>query len=200
MTAILLIGVQRPGLASALGSRGLGLQGLGQGPLLAALVSADCAPPPLPAIIEAASAEQAVALLDRGVADAVLASDPDALVAARLAALVRRAHRRLVVGDLSIDTLDRQVSGPRGAIALLPREYALLLLLARHAGETVSRGALRSIVWGTALDPGTNVIEVHVSRLRARLRAGGTAATLVTERGRGYRLVPAPIAPLGLAQ
>lgn len=186
VAAVIVIGVERPGLAAALGRHGL----VGVTPI-AALVRAGQEAPLQPALVEAADVETAVALL--GTADdVVLASDPDALVAARLAALVRRAGPRVLrIGDLAIDLVERGVSRAGAPIALLPREYALLLHLARCVGMAVSRRDLLTAVWGLAFDPGTNVVEVHVSRLRAKLHRGGLAPILLTDKGRGYRLAVA---------
>lgn len=73
-------------------------------------------------------------------------------------------------------------------IALLPREYALLLYLARAGGRCVGRAELLAAIWRLRFDPGTNVIEVHVSRLRAKLDRGFACPMLHTEKGRGYQL------------
>jgi two-component system OmpR family response regulator len=188
VTAILLIGVDRPGLSAALRRAGPGQEDVA-GPPVAALIRAGESAPVCPALIEAPDVATAIRLLDT-VDDVVLASDPDALVAARLAALVRRTTTpRLHVGDLAIDPVTRQVTRAGAAVALVPREYGLLLHLARHAGEAVSRAILLEQVWGLGFDPGTNVVEVHVSRLRAKLRHAG-APILFTDKGVGYRLGP----------
>nr|WP_243852986.1 winged helix-turn-helix domain-containing protein [Sphingomonas naasensis] len=93
------------------------------------------------------------------------------------------------MGDLRIDPVERRVEREGRAIALLPREYALLLHLARSAGRSIAREELLAAVWGLRFDPGTNVVEVHVSRLRAKLDRGFAAPMLVTDKGRGYRLI-----------
>jgi two-component system OmpR family response regulator len=93
------------------------------------------------------------------------------------------------LGALSIDPVTRRVSREGEPIVLLPREYAVLLHLARAPGRAVSRIELREAVWGLHFDPGTNVVEVHVSRLRAKLDRGFDRPMLLTERGSGYRLV-----------
>ncbi|MBV9750658.1 MAG: response regulator transcription factor, partial [Acetobacteraceae bacterium] len=122
---------------------------------------------------------------------------PDSLVAARLAAVVRRSRPGLVqVGDIAIDTVERRVTRAGRPVELLPREYALLLFLAKHAGDVVDHATLHRALWGRCFDPGTNVIAVHVSRLRGKLGRGGV--TVLTERGKGYRLA-APIAGGGKA-
>ena len=189
MAAILVIGVDRPGLSAVLSRADHG-RGDAAGPPLAALVRAGEPAPVCPALIEAPDVATAIRLLDTA-DDVVLASDPDALVAARLAALVRRSTApRLQVGDVAIDQVTRRVTRAGAAIALVPREYALLLHLARRQGDTVSRRVLLDQVWGLGFDPGTNVVEVHVSRLRAKL-GHASAPILFTDKGAGYRLGPA---------
>ncbi len=138
-----------------------------------------------------------VAALDAGADDALPAQSSDALIAARIAAIVRRglATRWLRIGDLSIDTLERTVSRAGRAIPLLPREYRLLLVLARAPGQVVARQTLVAALCGLRFDPGTNVIEVHMSRLRAKLDRGFAVPMLHTERGQGYRLAPPSDAP-----
>ncbi len=191
MLPVLVLGIDRPALAAALAERGLVARTVAAGAAVA-LVAEEQPRPGCPAVIETRSDDRASALLDAGADDVVLRSDPDSLVAARLAALVRRSQPGMVrVGDIAIDTVERRVTRHGGPLPLLPREYALLLYLARHAGVAVDHATLHRALWGRAFDPGTNVIAVHVSRLRAKLGPGGV--TVVTERGRGYRLV-APVA------
>lgn len=133
-----------------------------------------------------------IALLDAGVDDAVLSDAADAVIAARMAALLARTARpaTLRLGDIVIDRVAHCAARAGRALGLLPREYALLLHLVRHVGATSTRAELLAAVWGLSFDPGTNVLEVHVSRLRAKLDRGFDAAMLLTEKGRGYRLVP----------
>lgn len=137
-----------------------------------------------------------IAALDAGIDDAVPVATSDAVIAARTAALLRRTTRStmLVVGGLTIDLIGRRAIRDGQPIALLPREFKLLEVLARHAGATVPRAMLLRTVCGLGFDPGTNVLEVHVSRLRARLDHGFAAPMLLTDKGIGYRLVdPRPI-------
>ena len=184
MASILVIGVDRPALCAAF-RRGDGAVG----PPVAALVRAGEPAPVCPVLIEAPDLATAIKLLDTA-DDVVLASDPDALVAARLAALVRRSvGPRFEVADLSIDPMARRVTRAGLPIALVPREYALLLCLARRSGETVPRKMLLDQVWGLGFDPGTNVVEVQVSRLRGKLHHA-RAPILFTDKGAGYRLGP----------
>ncbi len=115
---------------------------------------------------------------------------------ARLDALLRRSgapvvseqSNRLQVGELAIDLLRRSVQRGAREIDLLPREYALLEHLARHAGEVVTRTMLFEAVWNYSYDERTNVIEVHIGRLRRKIDAEGEAPMLHTIRGAGYVL------------
>lgn len=117
------------------------------------------------------------------------ALDLPQLEAAARARGLRLVPLSIAVGPLSIDPVERRVTRSGRPIALLPREYALLLHLARAEGRRVSRAELLAAVWGLGFDPGTNVVEVHVSRLRAKLDRGFDAPLLHTEKGRGYYLV-----------
>ena len=184
-------GVDRP----ALTDRGLTMTASAIGATVA-LVAEDQARPGCPALIEARSCARVARLLDDGADDVVLRSDPDSVVVARLAALARRSRPEILrVGDLAFDTVERSVSRDGHLLPLLPREYALLLYLARHAGSPVDHRRIHEALWGRVFDPGTNVIAVHVSRLRAKLDDSGI--TILTERGRGYRLVvAAPARPV----
>ena len=76
-------------------------------------------------------------------------------------------------------------------IDLRPREYRLLLHLAERAGAVVSQDDLRRAVWGLRFHPGTNLVAVHISRLRAMLDRGFSTPMLLTEKGVGYRLAVA---------
>lgn len=136
--------------------------------------------------------DRAVTLaLDAGAHDAVPAAASDALIAARLAALLRRSLgvATVQVGPLMIDRADRSVTRDGRPLGLLPREYAVLLYLAERVDMVVPRETLRKAVWNMAFHPGTNVIEVHVSRLRAKLDRSFDQPMLLTEKGVGYRLV-----------
>jgi two-component system, OmpR family, response regulator len=109
---------------------------------------------------------------------------------ARLEALTRRgtAETRLTVGDLELDLLSRAVTRAGHEIDLLPREFRLLEYLMRHAGHIVTRAMLLEKVWDHHFDPQTNVIDVHISRLRQKLDKGFAAPLLHTVRGAGYSL------------
>jgi two-component system OmpR family response regulator len=112
---------------------------------------------------------------------------------ARLEALSRRGQpsateTTLRVGDLEIDLLARRVRRAGKIVDLQPREYQLLEYLVRHAGQVVTRTMLLENVWDFHFDPKTNVIDVHVSRLRQKIDQGFAKPLIHTVRGAGYRL------------
>ena len=114
-------------------------------------------------------------------------------LAARLEALVRRGKGPaddavLSVGDLRLDRLSRKVSRGGAPIALQPREYKLLEFLMRHAEQVVTRTMLLENVWDYHFDPQTNVVDVHVSKLRQKIDAGFGRPLLRTIRSAGYML------------
>lgn len=118
-------------------------------------------------------------------------------LAARVAALGRRPRRTAVetvlrVADLEIDLLARTVRRAGCGIDLQPREFRLLEFLMRHAGQVVTRTMLLERVWDLHFDPRTNVVESHVSRLRAKIDKGHAVALIHTLRGAGYCLREAP--------
>ena len=99
-----------------------------------------------------------------------------------------QAVTRLTCGDLDMDLLGRKVKRGGRAIELQPREFRLLEYLLRHKEEVVTRTMLLEGVWDYHFDPGTNVIDVHVSRLRRKIDDGEAAPLIHTVRGAGYRL------------
>jgi two-component system OmpR family response regulator len=113
---------------------------------------------------------------------------------ARLEALLRRgsaapvAATKLRVGDLEMDLLARTVKRDGQALDLLPREFRLLEFLMRHSGQVVTRTMLLEHVWDYHFDPQTNVIDVHISRLRQKIDKNFPAPLLHTVRGAGYML------------
>lgn len=114
-------------------------------------------------------------------------------LAARMNALIRRASvsdspTRLEVGDIVLDLLQRKVTRAGKPIPLQPREYLLLELLMRNAGRPVTRTMFLEQVWGFSFDPQTNIVESHLSRVRAKLREGFADDPIETLRGLGYRL------------
>ncbi len=112
---------------------------------------------------------------------------------ARVQALIRRASRspessRLTAGDVTLDLVSREVTRAGAPVALQPREFALLAFLLRHAGRPVSKTMILENVWDYSFDPQTNVVDVVVSRLRAKLDPGHER--LETVRGVGYIFRP----------
>ncbi len=99
-----------------------------------------------------------------------------------------RAETTLACGDLEMDLLSRNVRRQGKRIDLQPREFRLLEFLLRHKGQVVTRTMLLEGVWEYHFDPGTNVIDVHVSRLRRKIDAGFEVSLLHTRRGAGYLL------------
>ncbi|MEM7221911.1 MAG: response regulator transcription factor [Pseudomonadota bacterium] len=112
---------------------------------------------------------------------------------ARIEALLRRRGNAAVEtllreGDLEMDVLARIVRRGGEQIPLQPREFKLLEYLLRHAGQVVTRTMLLEHVWGYHFDPQTNVIDVHISRLRQKVDRGYDQPLLHTVRGAGYML------------
>jgi two-component system response regulator MprA len=133
-----------------------------------------------------------VAGLDTGADDYLVKPfDFDELLA-RLRALLRRARpaeaEQLQFADLTLNTLTRDVRRAGQALELTTREYELLEFLLRHPRQVLSRDTIFERVWGSDFLGGSNVIDVHVMRLREKLEAGGRPRLLQTVRGAGYSL------------
>ncbi|MBB3349380.1 MULTISPECIES: response regulator transcription factor [unclassified Sphingomonas] len=113
---------------------------------------------------------------------------------ARIRLLVRRGRSAPAVetvlrcDDLEVDLLARRVKRDGKTIELQPREFRLLEFMLRHAEQVVTRTMLLEGVWDYHFDPGTNVIDVHLSRLRKKVDEGFARPLLHTVRGSGYRL------------
>jgi two-component system OmpR family response regulator len=111
---------------------------------------------------------------------------------ARLEVLARRRGGReetvYRVADLELDRLSHRVTRGKDEILLQPREFRLLEYLMRHAGQVVTRTMLLENVWDYHFDPQTNVIDVHISRLRSKIDKGFTPPLLHTIRGAGYMI------------
>jgi two-component system OmpR family response regulator len=112
---------------------------------------------------------------------------------ARVEVLARRRNGRseetvLRVGDLELDRLSHQVRRGKDEITLQPREFRLLEYLMKHAGQAVTRTMLLENVWDYHFDPQTNVIDVHISRLRSKIDKGFSQPLLHTLRGTGYMI------------
>jgi two-component system OmpR family response regulator len=114
---------------------------------------------------------------------------------ARLEALIRRANpaqntlnnSQLKLADLTLDLLSRKVERSGQPIILQPREFKLLEYLVRNQGQVVTRTMLLESVWDFHFDPGTNVIDVQISRLRNKIDKGHSTPLVHTVRGIGYR-------------
>ena len=112
---------------------------------------------------------------------------------ARVESLVRRVSSReertsLEIAGLRMDLLSREVSRDGQDIDLKPREFLLLEYLMRHAGQTLTRTMLLEAVWDYHFDPQTNVIDVHISRLRQKVDRAFDQPLIHTIRGAGYVL------------
>jgi two-component system OmpR family response regulator len=112
---------------------------------------------------------------------------------ARVNALARRPPTKdvqttLQVADLELDRLQRTVTRGGARIELQPREFQLLEYLMRHRGRVVTRTMLLESVWDFHFDPKTNIVETHMSRLRAKVDRGRGRELIQTVRGAGYRL------------
>ena len=131
--------------------------------------------------------------LDAGADDYVVKPFAFSELVARMNALIRRAPSsdtatRIEVGDIVLDLLRRTVTRASRPIALQPREFTLLEVLMRNAGKVVTRTMFLEQVWGFHFDPQTNIVESHLSRLRAKLREGFLDDPIETLRGLGYRM------------
>ncbi|HEX4388743.1 MAG TPA: response regulator transcription factor [Steroidobacteraceae bacterium] len=112
---------------------------------------------------------------------------------ARLDALGRRpvesgGERVLLVGDLRMDLLSRKVTRGARTITLQPREFKLLEYLMRHADQVVTRTMLLEAVWDYNFDPQTNVVDVHISKLRSKIELDGEPPLVRTVRNAGYMM------------
>jgi two-component system OmpR family response regulator len=111
---------------------------------------------------------------------------------ARVEVLARRRGGReetvYRVADLALDRLSHRVTRGGDEILLQPREFRLLEYLMKHAGQVVTRTMLLENVWDYHFDPQTNVIDVHISRLRSKIDKGFTSPLLHTIRGAGYMI------------
>jgi len=115
-------------------------------------------------------------------------------MAMRVEVLLRRQAQQpaeeaiLRVGGIEIDLIRRKVKVDGEAVRLLHMEFRLLEFLARHTGDIVSRKIIFEQVWGYYFDPGANLINVHIARLRKKLDRPGKPSAIVTVKGEGYRL------------
>lgn len=127
--------------------------------------------------------------LDRGADDYLVKPFSFAELVARLRALERRpkgGHSKLSLGPLRLDLMNRKAYTDGEKLELTQTEFSLLATLIRGRGAAVSRRALLQDVWGYDFDPGTNVVDVHVNRLRRKLEERGMSDVIQTVRGSGY--------------
>jgi two-component system, OmpR family, response regulator len=149
----------------------------------------------LPVLILTArrSVEDRVRGLETGADDYLVKPFAFPELLARVHALIRRSQgtpeaAEWVVGDLRLNRLTRRVEREGREIELRPREFALLELMMRNAGRVVSKTMILSHVWGYDFDPGSNVVDVLVFRLRDKIDRGFAQPLLHTARGVGYVL------------
>ena len=114
-------------------------------------------------------------------------------LSARLEVLLRRRgglvrDQALRVADLELDLISRTARRGGVEIRLLPTEYRLLEFMMRNAGQVLTRTMMFESIWGYHFDPGTNLIDVHLGRLRRKIDAGGRPALIHTIRGAGYSI------------
>lgn len=168
-----------------------GMDGLA---ILAAIRAADVGTPVI--ILSAlGSTDERVKGLKAGSDDYLIKPFAFSELLARVEVLQRRgaAHSDPIVtsltcGDLSMDLLSHRVDRAGTRIELQPREFRLLEFLLRNQGHVVTRTMMLEEVWDYHFDPGTNVIDVHISRLRKKIDDAGQAPLLSTVRGVGYML------------
>ena len=132
--------------------------------------------------------------LDGGADDYLVKPFSFSELLARLRALVRRGATPrpavLTVGDLAVDPASRAVQRGGVAIRLTAKEFALLEILARRAGDTVPRGELLQRCWDTAFDGDPNILDVYIRHLREKIDRPFGQRSIETVRGVGYRLAP----------
>ena len=164
-----------------------GLDGLA---LVKAIRAADIKTPVLMLTAMGAVADR-VDGLEAGADDYLVKPFSFAELSARVNALARRPPMRdgeaaLTIGDLTLDRLRRTVRRGESLIDLQPREFQLLELLMLNAGRTVTRSMMLETVWNFRFDPGTNIVETHISRIRSKIDRGDDPVLVHTVRGEGY--------------
>lgn len=128
--------------------------------------------------------------LEAGADDYLVKPFSFAELSARVSALARRpplqADTKLIVGDLVLDRLQRSVRRGETRVELQTREFELLELLMLNAGRVVTRTMMLEGVWNFRFDPGTNIVETHMSRIRSKIDRGDDPPLIHTIRGEGY--------------
>ncbi len=149
----------------------------------------------VPILVLTGSADSAnvVRALDAGADEYAVKPVPNAELRSRARALVRRGDRgrvseQLAVGNLTLNRLTRRLRCNGTEITLTAKELSLLEHLMLHSGEMVTRTELLEKVWDMQFDPGSNIVDVHMSRLRRKLEQCGADATITGRRGFGFVL------------
>lgn len=145
---------------------------------------------PIVMLTARAEVSERITGLDAGADDYIVKPFDLGEFLARVRAHVRRESggHLLNIGPLVLDRIERRATLDGEVLALTPREFSVLVHLARSAGRIVPRTELLSKVWNTTFDPGSNIVEAHVKNLRDKL---GTYSRMIeTVRGTGYRLSP----------
>lgn len=162
---------------------------------LIALARAVAGGRPLMVLTSGRSRDQRLLAFEAGADDAIDRDADPREVTARLASLLRRyrsAGGRIECAELTIDLIERRAARCGNLMRLPLREFDLLANLVRAAGQIVPRQTLLRAVWKIDFDPGTNRLDVHMSRLRAKVDRGYAWPMLMTERGYGYGIRCAP--------
>lgn len=147
---------------------------------------------PVIALTALGSVEERVAGLNAGADDYIVKPFAFAELHARLDAIQRRTVHRpsmtLSACDLTLDLTSRRASRAGKEVTLTPTEFSILELLIRYAGQVVTRRMLCEHIWEADWEGATNVIEVHIKRLRDKVEREGHATLIQTVRGRGYAI------------
>lgn len=136
--------------------------------------------------------EDVIQGLDAGADDYLTKPFQPGVLAARVRALVRRggskAPPRIAIGGVQVDRLSRLVTVGGKKVKLTPKEYMFLEHLALNPSRVIPRMELLERVWGLTFDPGSNVVDAHLARLRAKLQKAGAGDLIVTIRGGGFQI------------
>ena len=150
----------------------------------------------VPVLVLTTNAAEAtiVSALDAGADDYVVKPLRPSEFGARVRAMLRRplgeSTREISVGALRLRRLDREITVHGRHLTLSPKEFALLEYFILHAGVVATRAELLARVWNMHFDPGSNVIDVHVTRLRRKLDEAGAGVRIEARRGHGFALIP----------
>jgi DNA-binding response OmpR family regulator len=168
----------------------------GNGLALAEQLRKDGRGTPILMLTARSGAENVVKGLDSGADDYLTKPFELSELKARLRALTRRGGstrtEEVTFGELTLDRLTHSISVAGKPLKLTPKEYQLLEYFVLHPAQVVSRTTLLEKVWDMHFDPGSNVVDVHVARLRSKLRRVPAAPQLQTVRGFGFKLTLEP--------